>query len=303
MKIQKHFRLTVIALVLFSNCLIINAQDTINRVDPQIKTFIVTKNDGTEYIGHIITQDEREVLIDTKEIGRLFIPKHEIKSIVELTSSDVISGATPENYIFGSRYFLTTNGLRMRKGESYALFNYWGPEIQYSVSDKLTLGAMTTWVAMPIVLSAKTSFSANENLHFGLGLLAGTLSWASWKTVGALPYGTVTLGNSINNINFTAGYAMITGNPGSDNLNSTDEDISGSAPLLSVGCLLKITKKISFVGDSFIYAKEGSFAIIVPGIRVSNKPNRAFQMGFAAVYAEGEMIPMPIPMVSWFIRI
>ena len=292
MKISKLLKSLFIVLILTSSCLIIAAQDTTKVTSQLKKTFVITKNDGTEYTGLIITQDEREVLIETKELGRLYIPKHEIKSIRELTPADVKSGILPGNNIFSSRYFLTTNGLRMRKGDSYALFNYWGPEIQYSVADGFTLGAMSTWIAMPLIISAKTSFSANDNLHFGFGLLAGTLSWAKWSTVGALPYAAVTLGNSKNNFSISGGYAMV-----------SSEGSSENAPLLSIGCLLRITDKVSFVGDSFIYMKKGSFAIIVPGIRVSRKPERAFQIGLAAISADGEMIPIPLPMLSWFVRI
>ncbi|MCX6326584.1 MAG: hypothetical protein NT144_08065 [Bacteroidia bacterium] len=305
MKISKKFKLAILVFFMTSYCLIINAQDTL-KVNPQpVRTFVITKNDGTDYYGIIISQDDREVLLETKEIGRLYIPKHEIKSIRELTISDLKSGAILGNNMFASRYFLTTNGLRMSKGDCYALFNWWGPDIQYAVSAGLTVGAMSTWFAVPIVLTAKTTFSANESLHFGLGVLAGTLSWADWGTVGALPYCTMTLGNSTNNINITGGYAMISGNPGNDNgnLHTTNTSISESAPLLSFGCLFRITKKVSFVGDSFIYMKKPSFSIIVPGIRVSSKPNRAFQFGFAGISADGKMTPIPMPMLSWFIRI
>ncbi|MEI6049266.1 MAG: hypothetical protein WCS03_10245 [Bacteroidota bacterium] len=305
MKISEKFKSAILSFFMIISCSIISAQDTL-KVNPQpVNIFVVTKNDGTEYYGLIISQDDREVLLETKETGRLYIPKHEIKSIRELTSGDLRSGAVIGNNMFASRYFLTTNGLRMSKGDGYALFNWWGPDIQYAVSDGLTVGAMTSWLAVPIALTAKTTFSANENLHFGLGLLAGTLSWADWGTVGALPYATMTLGNSINNFNITGGYAMISGNPGNDSgtLHTTNSSISGSAPLLSFGCLFRITRKVSFVGDSFIYMKKGSFAILVPGIRISNRPNRAFQFGFAAISADGKTVPIPIPMLSWFIII
>jgi hypothetical protein len=304
MKPSEKFKSVILVIFLYTYCLMINAQDTI-KVNPQpLKTFVITKNDGTEYYGMIISQDDREVLLETKEIGRLYIPKHEIRSIKEVTINDVKAGTVIGSNMFSTRYFLTTNGLRMNKGDSYALFNWWGPEIQCGVTDGLTVGAMTTWLAIPIVLTAKTTFSPEENLHFGLGLLAGTLSWADWGSVGALPYGAVTFGNSRNNFSITAGYAMLSGSKGSGSSSfGTSSRNSASAPLLSVGCLLRITPKVSFVGDSFIYMKSGSFAIIVPGIRVSNKPNRAFQFGFAGISIDGEMSPVPMPMMSWFVKI
>lgn len=304
MKNSVKFKSTILVLFIISFCMIINAQDTLKVIPQQVKTYVITKNDGTEYYGLIISQDDREVLLETKEIGRLYIPKHEIRSIKELTSNDIRSGTVIGSTVFSTRYFLTTNGLRMNKGDCYALFNWWGPDIQYGVTDGLTVGAMTSWLAVPIVLTAKTTYSPEENLHLGLGLLAGTLSWADWGSVGALPYGAVTFGNSRNNLSITAGYAMLSGssNSGGGTLGTSSRN-SASAPLLSVGCLFRITNKVSFVGDSFIYMKSGSFAIVVPGIRVSNKPGRAFQFGFAGISIDGKMSPVPMPMMSWFIKI
>ena len=43
---------------------------------------VVTKHDGTEYIGVIISDDGREVLIETKALGKIYIPKSDIRSIV-----------------------------------------------------------------------------------------------------------------------------------------------------------------------------------------------------------------------------
>ncbi|TAL63972.1 MAG: hypothetical protein EPN88_11635, partial [Bacteroidetes bacterium] len=102
MNISKLFKSNFIALILISNCLFIAAQDTTKVAVQLKKTFIVTKNDGTEYTGLIISQDERELLIETKEIGRLYIPKHEIKSIRELTPAEAKSGFLPGNNIFSS---------------------------------------------------------------------------------------------------------------------------------------------------------------------------------------------------------
>ncbi len=293
-KMAKTIFVKTLLLIFFLNISgLASAQETDTlQVQPQ-KISVVTKNDGTEYIGIIISMDEREVLIETKELGRLYIPKHEIESIHELTAADIKTGTVTGTNFFSSRYFLTTNGLRMRKDDSYALLNYYGPEIEYCVTNGFTLGGMTTWLAMPIIASMKTSFSLSKDFHMGFGLLAGTLGWANWKYGGVLPYGVLTLGNEKNNLSVSGGYGALWG-----------EDISGGAPLLAIGCIFKLTEKVYFVGDSFIYLKgDNNFAILVPGIRVSRKVDRAFQIGLAAVRAEGETIPVPVPIISWFIKL
>lgn len=45
------------------------------------KTYLVVKNDGTELIGKILSDDGREVLLLTEAMGKIFIPKSDIKSI------------------------------------------------------------------------------------------------------------------------------------------------------------------------------------------------------------------------------
>ena len=40
-----------------------------------VKYFMVVKYDGTEYVGKLLKSDAREVLIETADLGQLFIPK------------------------------------------------------------------------------------------------------------------------------------------------------------------------------------------------------------------------------------
>jgi hypothetical protein len=256
------------------------------------KRSLVTKNDGTEYIGVILQQDAREILLQTESIGEIFIPKHEIKSIEELRDQDYRAGKYLGDNIFTTRYFLTTNGLPMKKGDSYAIVQLIGAEYQVAIVDNLTIGGMTSWVGVPIIGTAKYSFNIAENFSASVGLLAGTGSWASWNSYGLLPFGTLTVGNNKLNLNFSAGYLKI-----------NIEDSNTSAPLFSIAGLARLSNKVSFVGDSFIYAKDEFVAVVVPGLRFDRKNGGAFQFGFGGVIFNGEIIPAPIPIVSWFIKI
>jgi hypothetical protein len=40
--------------------------------------------------------------------------------------------------------------------------------------------------------------------------------------------------------------------------------------------------------------------MFVPGIRWHQAEGRAIHFGFTALYAGGEFVPIPIPMVQWF---
>ena len=74
-------KLNYILLVLF--ILVANlvfAQEQI----PDSTLRVITKFDGTEYIGKIISDDGREVLISTDILGKIYIPKSDITSIINV---------------------------------------------------------------------------------------------------------------------------------------------------------------------------------------------------------------------------
>lgn len=269
---------------------IIIPRDSIVSVEPYIQ-HIVIKHDGTEFIGKIISQDAREVLIDTKSIGKVIIPKHEIKEIRVLKDEDVnYAGIYIPKEIFSTRYFFTTNGLPVEKGESYTQWNLFGPDFQFSAGNNLGLGVMTSWFGVPIIGSAKYTFKLGKNSGLAIGTLLGTGSWAAPDFGLALPYSTLTFGDRRSNISFSAGYGAVW----------VDSDSDGRM-LLSVAAMSKVGPKISLVFDSFIVPD--AFSVLIPGIRWQIKSEQAFQFGFAGLITNGELVPLPIPMLQWFRKI
>ncbi|NLB52605.1 MAG: hypothetical protein GX808_06670, partial [Syntrophomonadaceae bacterium] len=80
------------------------------------KVYVVVKNDGARFYGRIISQDAREVLIETDELGQIFIPRHEIREIREVASRELDErGVYVPGEVFSTRYFITTNGLPVQK--------------------------------------------------------------------------------------------------------------------------------------------------------------------------------------------
>lgn len=292
MKIRSLLIRKLFIISVFLGCTIsyLFPQEVVMADTTEKKLSIIIKNDGTEYVGYIIKQDEREVLIETTEIGRLYIPKHEIKLIREIKESEYQKGQYLGNDIFSTRYFYSTNSLSMNKGNYYAMFNLYGPEIHYAVSDQFSIGGLTSWLGVPIVGSLKYAIPAGKNLSFGLGSLIGWATWSEPSGFGILPYGTLTLGNYNENFNISAGYIYIT----------AEAETILSGPAFSIAGIKRIGKKVAFVGDSFIYVKEQFIAVIIPGLRFSSSPNNAFQIGFAGIITEEEVLPFPIPFIGWF---
>lgn len=250
------------------------------------KIYVVTKNDGTKFTGNILSSDAREVLLKTTTIGEIIIPKHEIRSIVEFQPGD-----DKFKEIFASRYFITTNGLPVEKGDSYVQWTLLGPDIQFGVSDNVGIGVMTTWVANPVALSFKYSGNLGHKLNFAVGTLAGSTLWSGGDGVRfALPFAAVTMGDENANLNVSVGYGF-----------ASYDTYSGSQAMFSLGAMKKVTRSGSLVFDSLVFPSEGeSVALIVPGFRIQTQERSAFQFGFPGFVTSGDSSPVGFPMVSWF---
>ncbi len=289
MKPQGKYQIAFTTFLLIISILL-NAQ-----VDERVRS-LVTKNDGTEYSGYIIQEDAREILIRTDNVGEIYIPKHEIRSIRELKDAELISGKYRGSKAIASRYFLSANALPLKKGDSYAMIQLPGAEYQVAVINNLTIGGMSSWIGVPIVATARYSVRVIDNISVGAGIMAGTGSWASLGSYGLLPYGAITIGNQRINLNFSGGFLKL-------NISEGEDPGTWSDLLISVGAYARLGERVSFVGDSFIYAKDGVVAVLVPGLRFDRNKGGAFQFGLGGLIVDGEVVPFPVPMLSWLIDI
>jgi hypothetical protein len=334
---KTQFQLTIIFLLLAFSFQISLAQEAPSQEDLP-KIFVVIKNDGSRFVGEILSQDAREVLIKTEDMGEVYIPRHEIREIREATGDDLKKpGEFIPAEIFATRYFITTNGLPVEKGETYMLMSLFGPDFQFGVGENIGLGILTTWIGTPLIGSIKYSIPLTEKFSTGVGLLLGTGSWTWPDFALALPYGVATWGDRTKNINFSFGYGGVTYNVEEyvysdlmgQGIYRTQRENEGNF-LISLAGMAKVGRNISFVFDSFIVPRTGTYteyndysywdpetgeyvedireetrkkygiAIFLPGLRFQTNPNSAFQFGFAGVRADGETIGVPIPMVQWF---
>jgi hypothetical protein len=299
------------------------------------KLHVVVKHDGIEFVGKIISQDAREVLLETTTIGQVVIPKHEIKQIRELSSGDfTVTGVYMPDEVFATRYFLTTNGLPIKKGESYIQWNPYGPDMQFGVGKNFGIGIMTSWVAVPIIGTAKYTIPLKEKTNLGVGVLLGTGSWSVPEFALALPFASMTFGDRKANFTVSGGYGSVR-HPQEEYSPAyntyTTKKVTESRAMFSVAFMFKVGRKVSFVFDSILvpagkdetvtgvnyywdpntgqpgppqtyqYKRERpSFALFVPGLRWQVDPQRAFQFGFAGVSAGGETLPVPIPMIQLY---
>ncbi|MEO0898886.1 MAG: hypothetical protein AAFY71_20910 [Bacteroidota bacterium] len=256
----------------------------------------ITKRNGAVILGEFLSDDGREVLVLTEDLGKVYIPKHEIEKIEPLKADDFRNGNFVGDDPFSTRYFITTNGLPIKKGDNYGMLSIYGPEAHFSVADNFNVGFMTSWAATPAILSMKYSTQIEEKVHFGVGALVGVNPFF-FPGYGGLAFGSLTLGDRKGNITFTGGYAGVS---------SMDGTSGGHAPLASIAGMIRTNSRLSLVFDSFIYlggSAEGSaddFALVMPGLRFNTSDKFALQFGLGGVVAQGTWVPLPIPVGSIF---
>jgi hypothetical protein len=259
---KTQLRICVLAFFILLSGALISQQNPIDT-----NTYVIVKNNGVEYIGKILNDDGREILLETGTLGKIFIVKSEIKSITLVSSrKEVVFGEYRAQGPFTTRYQFTTNAFSIKRGENYAMVNLYGPEVHFSLSDRFSLGVMTTWIASPFVLAAKYAFkSKSENWHFALGSMLGTTGYlANFKGFGGLHWGVVTYGNRLNNISISAGYGYL--KPGTkETIERVGTYVEPSfpitfermiplrkAPLISLAGIFKVGSKASLFFDSMV---------------------------------------------------
>ena len=291
--------------------------DTTSVQDTNQYRFI--KTDGGEIFGKILSQDEREILILTKDNRKIYIPQHTIKEIVLISSRNFNqNGDFIGEDKFSTRYFITTNGLPIKKGENYIQWNLFGPDFQFGLGKNFGVGLMTSWIGIPSIGTIKKSWELGAKTQFAIGGLFGTGSWASPDFGGMLPFGTISFGDRTKNLSISSGYGAIW----------QDGGTSGRA-LASIAGMIKISQKVSLVFDSFILLpgktetktrveneydlagnstpqtityeeKKSGFALLIPGIRIHQSEGKAIQFGFLGMYTDNTFLSVPIPMIQWY---
>ncbi len=309
----------------------------IEKVRYQIVTL-----DGQVYLGEVLRDDGREVLIMTEELGKIYIPKSKISSMkIARQEESVFKGKFREVGPFTTRYYFTNNALPIHKGEHYMMIHLYGPEVHFAVGERLSVGVMATWIASPIGLAVKYALPTNnEKLNFSLGtiMLSSGYLFQS-KGYGGLHWLSATYGTPGKNITFSGGYAYA--DFGVDQRHELPYlgDRLRHGPVFSLAGLAPVGKKASFLFDSmtfftthhtiqniypsYNYISDPLFVwksgakvttVLMPGMRFQSSERSAFQVALAGLieYSDigfdfsstgSETRSFPVPMCSWFLKL
>jgi hypothetical protein len=263
--------------LLFFIFTLFQSSELVAQVTPaDTNLYRVVKYNNQEYIGRVLNDDGREILLQTTSLGKIYILKSDIQSIMSVNrESDFVGDEYRGTGVFTTRYQFSTNAFPLQKHENYALVNLYGPEVHFSVSSNFSVGVIATWIASPIVLALKYTIpTRNEKLNFGLGTLLGSAGYLNQgKGYGGLHWAMATYGDRKNNITLSLGYSYLnmgdySGNsiiqPGiypavftngywqfeyPTNMVQTTKSPTTKAPILGIAGIASVGKKASFVMD------------------------------------------------------
>ena len=199
--------------VFMSLCLTLGVQA--QETEPtDTNLYLVQKTDGAEFYGYILKDDGREILLKTLNIGKIYINKSDIASIkvadknVKIIDGSGVYSEFRDQGPFTTRYYFTTNAFPIEEKGSYAMIHLWGPEIHFGITEKFSVGVMSSWIASPIGVAAKYNLVSNDDF----GLAAGTIVGSSGYLLNAqgffgMHWLTASKGNRMKNISFSAGYS------------------------------------------------------------------------------------------------
>ncbi|MEQ9229319.1 MAG: hypothetical protein RIF46_01455 [Cyclobacteriaceae bacterium] len=321
------------------------ASQTLAQTDTSITETVryrVITLEGNEYLGEVVSDDGREVLMITDDLGKIYIPKSTIASMKPARQEDsVFKGSFRDVGPFTTRYYFTNNALPIHKGEHYMMIHLYGPEVHFAVSDRLSVGVMATWIASPVGLAAKYAIpTSNEKLNFSIGSIVLSSGYlVQGKGYGGIHWLSATYGKPGKNFTVSGGYAYA--DFGFDRRHELRYlgDRLRHGPVFSAAGLLPIGKKASLLFDSMTFFtthhnyediyptsfdytdvlfvwKSGAkmSTVLMPGMRFQKSERAAFQVALAGMieyseigfnYREGtsDTRSVPIPMCSLFLKL
>lgn len=235
-----------ILLIFFTLFTIVNGAYSQDNEPKDPVKMVVIKNDGTVYTGFILEDDGRELLLNTEEIGKIYIPKSSVKKIqthadyikdqqkepedktieepkdpveevkMEEPKDTVIAAVEEEDYAsrITTKYIQSDNAYPLRRGEAFVKLMPVGLEAQIPLRKNWSMGVMTSYLGAPLALKSKVSFMLFDSSYISVDMMYGSMIFGSLFGSSASDGGGVasvgyTFGNRKTNFTIRGGYGMI----------------------------------------------------------------------------------------------
>jgi len=260
--------------VLFSVfAMLVMAHFSLAQEPGYVQKVIIILEDKSEISGDLISENEREIVINNTSLGLLNFSRTQVKKVIYLDAKGRIPNPNP------TRYFIGQSAYTLEKDEGYfqniyGLFNL----VSYGITDRFSVIGGVELISLfsgtPILFAnAKYGFPISEKLNaaasFSYLTLAGSLADFNAGTINGL----LTYGTKEHQLTFGTGYAFANG------------DIDNSS-ILTIGGTTRITKRLALITENYILTS-GEGSLISGGVRYIAKKITidliAFQGGVPAI--------------------
>lgn len=168
--------------------------------------YMITTNDGGEFVGKIISDDGREVVIIDRTKGKVILPKYAIKTTELVNQSNLVGNKIVHANPHPSRYLFTPSAIALKQGEGYMNWFYFLIfQMQYGITDNFSAGITTSWFLAPTMLNLKYTVPVTDNFCLAVGGQVGKLAIWDDKVV-TVGFASGTLGTAESNVSLNVGY-------------------------------------------------------------------------------------------------
>jgi len=237
--------------------------DTIN--------YFISTNDGGQFTGKILAKNDREYYVETKDKGRIFVPKYAISEIKIATETNRVNGNLFPPNPHPSRYYYAPSAFPVEKGNGYINCTYYLLyQAQYGITDHFSIGGTMTVLGMPALFNVKLSQQITKNLHVSIGGQIGKTWWTEDGQGMGIGFANVTFGNIESNITINGGLGLL----GSHQIN-----------IVSVSGIQRVSKKLSILLEVWSILQPNYDPIILggPGVRLYAGKKATWDFGFLAL--------------------
>lgn len=254
----------------------------------------IVTTDGNVYIGTVVSEDEEKIVFLEDKLGQITIPRNSIKSMKEVHPDQLKDGEYWFENPHGTRYLFSTSAIGLKKGEGYyqntwIFFN----NVNYGLTDKFSVGAGLIPVFLfgssstPVWFLPKVSIPiANDNLHLAAGGMFGGVIGAGESFGIGLAYGSITAGDTDNNVTFGVGFGYGDGE-------------WSDVPLFNLNGITRLNRTLYLISENYLISVGGETAGFISAALRWAPESFAVDFGLFRPYVVGENIGGGFIGVPW----
>mgnify|MGYP001220393957 FL=1 len=237
------------------------------------KKYIFEFRDGTTIIGTYLYSKEGNIWIKDLLNDEVYLPKVMVAQVHEANEDNIVNGEYWFPNLHDTRYFFSPSAYGLEEGEGYYGHSYWVLwQMQYGISDDLSVGFGTTLIGLPTSLNVKYCKELKKNLNAAFGYFwVGDLfnvSGGDENSFINLPYTVLTTGSKEKNLSIGFGYNL-------QEISNGDIDAIDRLAL-NVGGVTRTSRRFSLIFEAWLLniGSDEPVALGGPGVRYYRKINR-----------------------------